>query len=1367
MRSTFILILLFLTTLFAKGNERYYFSNLSLADGLSQITVSCIHQDAKGFMWFGTRNGLNRYDGYNFDIFLSDPDDNTSITDNHIISITEDREGNLWIGTNNGLNKFDMNTNKFKRFYVDSNNPKSLSHNTIYSVYADEEDNIWIGTETGLELYNKKTDSFSRILIDNKPIDNRINAILRKNDILYLGTLSKGLFLYNLKTKQCTVYKDAEGPYNIHSNQVKAIVIDKLGNLWVGTQTGGVSLLRKGDNKFIHYGQDKGLTNNNVRCISETPDGDILIGTFNGLNVLNPSTREIVQYKEYGIGQQGALSHYSIICAYYDRSQTLWVGTYAGGACYYNKYGQKFRYYNPNANQKRLLGIIGPMVETANELYIATEGGGLLEMNKRTGAFRNYVMHEGENATYGKNIIKAMYLDGSRIICGTNSGVIYSFDMAGKRFTQIYNLKEERSVYSISRSERGDLILGSVSLWGFIIVSDRGVKNVFPVKGGKDMYFSDVRCILEIQDDVFLIGTRNNGLYYYDCNTHIMKNYKNNPKENNPDNIPDNFVTNIMRDSNGNIWIGTYGGGISLFVLGKGKFTTYNTKSGLLNNNICKIVEDSDNHLWISTIAGISDFDPKTKTFRNYTHSNGIKIDEFTLHAGIRLANDEIIFSGNNGFVLFNPRRMSINPYIPPVILKNLFINNSLILPDGQDKILSEQLGSQTEIILNYDQSNISIEYSALNFIFSDRNQYAYKLEGFDKDWNNVGSRRMAYYTNVPPGEYRFVVKGSNNDGVWNNAGTGIRIVVKPPFWKTWWAYILYIAAVAAVIWFIIRYFTEKKRLQDNIRIKQLEAKTQEEFHQARDKLFTNFSHELRTPLTLIISPLDDMAVRDDLSPKVKENVLLMQSNARRLLRIVNNLMDFQKKESGTMKLKVSEGDFIKFSEEMVMFFRELALSRKINFVYCHNVESIQLWFDKSLMEKVFFNFLSNAFKNVPDKGSVEVEVDEMYLENLKEAYPLHSESFTNGSIPYIVLEIKDSGTGIAQDELEKIFIPFYQVAQNEHSASGTGLGLSLSKSIIGMHHGIIWAESPEGSGAIFRCILPVCKEYFGEEDFAEEAVVSDFPYSIDVLQAKKQEASKAKKTYTILVVEDNVDVRHYIISHLKDSYNIIEAANGEGAIEKAVNYMPDLIITDLMMPKMDGMEMCAIIKKDIRTSHIPVIMITARTMTEDMKQGYEAGADDYITKPFNSALLATRVDNIIQAREKLKELYGKRFSLETLGVEATSMDERFMQKLYEILEKNISNPDLSLDEFSRDVGMSRANLYRKIKSITDLSPNEFVRNFRLNMGAKLLKEARMPVSEVYVAVGFNSHAYFSNCFKTYYGVSPSEYAGKENDKLV
>jgi len=1363
MKNYLLLLFLALTSI-ASGNERLYFSNLSLGDGLSQITVSCIHQDNRGFMWFGTRNGLNRYDGYSFDIYVTNPEDNSSISDNHILCISEDESGNLWVGTNNGLNYLDRTTNKFKRYYSEPDNEGSLSHNTIYGISYDDQNNLWVGTGSGLDLFDKETGIFHHIIIEDLLEKKRINKIVRRGDELYLGSLRYGLIIYNLESKQYTMYNDIlPDPYNIGSSQVKSILFDRDDNLWIGTQEVGVGVLKKGEDKFIRYTQKNGLTNNNVRSIAQAPDGNLIIGTFNGLNILDPKTEEITQYIDYGVGQ-GMLSHYSIIDVYFDRSQTLWIGTYGGGICYYNRYGQKFRFIDPNIGGKNLLGILGPIVELNNSLYIATEGGGLLEMNKNTKTIKNYEIFEGVDRTYGKNIIKSLYLDGTRILCGTNIGTIYNFDIHTKKFSLFCDLGEARSVYYIGKSLAGDIVIGGVNEQGFMILHKSGnLQKTFPVKGKENIYFSDVRCVLEVEKNVFLIGTRNDGLYCYDYNQQTSKNYKNDITEKSENEIPENFVTSIMKDTKGRVWVGTYGGGIAFFDMKAETFTTYNAKNNLQNNNICEIVEGDNNHLWISTISGISDFNIESGTFENYTHANGIKVDEFSLHAGTRLSNNDIMFSGNNGLTSFNPQRMSVNPYIPPIILKNLFINNDKIIPGGDDNILSEDLDTQKEIVLKYDQSNITIEYSALSYIYSDRNQYTYKLEGFDEEWNNVGSRRMAYYTNIPAGEYRFVVRGSNNDGVWNDEGTSIRIIVKPPFWKTWWAYSIYVLFIAAIIWFIIRYFSEKKRLQDDIKMKQVEAKASEEFHQARNKLFTNFSHELRTPLTLIISPLDDMAGKADLPPKIMDNVYLMQNNARRLLRIVNNLMDFQKKESGTMKLQVSEGDFVSFTNEMILHFKELAASRKIHFEFNHTVGTLQYCFDKELMEKVYFNFLSNAFKNVPNQGTVEVNMDKKSLEELKLSYPEKIKEFNNLQILYITLEIKNSGEGIAQDELEKIFIPFYQVAQNEHSASGTGLGLSLSKSIIEVHHGVIWAESPGGKGAIFRCILPIDKELFRDEDFANEiGSTSDFPYSVDVSKENGEEGDIKKKVYTILVVEDNIDVRRYIVSHLKDSYNVMEASNGIEALEKAINHLPDLIISDLMMPKMDGMEFCEKIKHDIRTSHIPVIMLTARTMTEDMKQGYEAGADDYITKPFSSLVLVSRVNNIIQSREKLKELYGKRFSLETLGVEATSVDERFMQKLYDILEKNVSNPELNLDEFSRDVGMSRANLYRKIKSITNLSPNEFIRNFRLNMGAKMLKEAQMPVSEVYVAVGFNSHAYFSNCFKAYYGVSPSEYANQQ-----
>jgi len=1334
---------------FSQASERYYFTNLSLKDGLSQITVTSIYQDKKGFMWFGTRNGLNRYDGYNFEVFTFGNDKTSSLSDNHVLCINGNESGNLWIGTNNGLNKFDLTTNRIEQYFYAADDKQSLSNNMVFSLCTDKQNNIWIGTNSGLNLYNRQTNAFTRYDLGGLLNNNPVYGIVCIGDDLFLGT-HRGLIRYNIKNNQ---------DYHYPSSPVKirSLYKDFYDNLWIGTQDKGVFLLLKGEDAFTVFDTGNGLTNNYVRSITQSPDGQtILIGTFNGLNVIDIRTNNITQYKEYD-SENGNLSHYSIQSLYYDKYQTLWVGTYAGGIDYHSPYGERFRFYNPASKDRSITGIIGPVVETKDYLYIATEGSGLLEMDRKTESYKAYKLYEDNQSAYARNILKSLYLDGDRILCGTNAGTIYSFNLQTKRFSLFHDFRSQNGIYYIGKNRNGDIVVGGVNQIGLTFLSNGRVKNIFPLRDGTQVSFPNIRCVYEVDKDIYLIGSRNNGLYYYDMNKGEMQHFTSSQSDT-KNTLPENYITFIFRDRKKNIWIGTFGGGFCLFNIENKDFTTYNMSQGLPDNNICAIVEDSRHHLWISTISGITDFDPVSKSFRNYAYSSGIRINEFTPHVGLKLSDEQIIFSGNNGFLSFNPANISYNPNVPPIVLENLYVNNEKI-PVGGD-ILKESLGSQPGITLKYNESNISIEYSALNYIYSNKNEYAYKLEGFDEDWNEVGSRRMAYYTNIPPGKYTFIVRGANNDGVWNNEGASIGITILPPLWKTWWAYTLYILFVVGILAFIYRYFCEKRRLENDIKLRQAEARAQEEFHQERNKLFTNFSHELRTPLTLILSPLDDIAEKPELIPPQMENKIhLMRNNAQRLLRLVNNLMDFQKKESGTMKLKISEGDFIAFTEEMIILFKELAASRNIGFNFTHSVETLDYWFDKSLMEKVYFNFLSNAFKNTPNGGAVSVELDLVPLDKLKNDFPSHSGSFVDNDNKYIILRINDTGSGIAESELEKIFAPFYQVAQNEHSASGTGLGLSLSKSIIEMHHGVVWAENTEWKGASFRCILPVDKSLYSEEDFDETRQYINASANVQVLETlqKRDEADK-KKLYTILVVEDNADVRNYIISHLNEDYNIISAANGADAIDKAIAHMPDLIISDVMMPKMNGMEMAVQLKNDLRTGHIPIIMITAKAMPDDMKEGYEVGADDYITKPFNASVLVARVKNIIRSREKLKEIYGKRFSLESLGVETTSADDRFLQKLYKAIENNVSNPELNLDSFSKEIGMSKANLYRKIKALTNLSPTEFIRNFRLEMAAKIMKEARLPVSEIYVTVGFSSHAYFSNCFKALYGISPTDY---------
>lgn len=1354
MKKALCILLVSILTQFILASQRYHFSNLSVKDGLSQLHVTCIYQDKLGYMWFGTRNGLNKFNGNSFEIFWNHADDEQSISSNTIACITEDAEGNLWIGTENGLNKLDKKRKGFKRYYL-ANEADSVN-NKILSLHIDADGVLWVGTLSGLFIYEPESDSLKSVYI-RELADNSVSAILEKDNHLYLASSKNGLLIYDRQKKRIVrSYQTNSKTLPVISNYIKDIYIDKKDNIWLGTYKDGVCVIKHDLSEVVQYNTSNGLSNNSIRCIKESPSGEMWVGTFDGLNIINPVTSRITSYKS------GALSHHSVYSILFDRMQTIWIGTYAGGADYYNPYGHLFDFYNPGAVLNDNIGILGPSIEYDGTLYICSEGGGLISFDLKQHTFRQYTLPQNnDNPT--RSIFKTIYLDGNRILCGTSQGEVYEFNLHSHQFSLFYQTTDRRPIYHISKSHSGQFIIGAISMAeGLAFISNDGQRTVqsgFPVKGKGEVHFSHVICVCEVDNDVYLIGTKSDGLFCYDKINHTLISY------NQTNGFAAKSISSILKDRSGRIWISSIDGGLSELVLSTGKFTTYNEKNGLLNNQVCKVVEGNDNSLWLTTLNGISNLDLRTRNIINYSQESGIQVQEFSPCAGIRLSDNRIFFAGNNGFTLFNPNDIITNPNVPPVILDKLYINNNLVQPDDENGILKENISTQKKIVLKYNQTNIMIEYAALNYIFNNKNEYAYKLEGFDSEWNEVGNRRIAYYTNIPAGTYHFTVKGSNNDGIWNEEGATLEIIVLPPLWKTWWAYLIYFAVIIALIAFIIRYFTEKKRLQNNIRLKQMEAEVHEEYYQERNRLFTNFSHELRTPLTLIIAPLEEFVRRTDLVDDVHYKSKLMLRNAQRLLRIVNNLMDLQKNESGTMKLQVSENDIIKFTHEAVASFQDLALYRNIHLKFHHSSDRQLLWFDWNLLEKVYFNFLSNAFKNVPDGGSVSVELNVKALSELAFFIPAKLNKYKNDKIQYLTLSIQDNGVGIAPNELEKIFRPFYQVAQNEHSKSGTGIGLSLSKAIIEMHHGTVWAENAPESGAVFKFVMPIDKNLFSAEEIAESTDNETVLLNVELPDNAYEADNSSKKQSTILVVEDNRDLNNYICSCLADKYNVIGVTNGEDALAKAVYLLPNLIITDLMMPKMNGIELIQQLKKDMNTSHIPIIMVTAKTGTDDIREGYAAGADEYITKPFDASILKVRVDNLIQNREKLKELYSKNFSLESLGVDVTSVDEKFMQKLYATLQQNIANSDLNLDAFCKELGLSKSNLYRKIKQITGYSPNEFIRNFRLETAAKMLKETDMTITEVYCAVGYNSLAYFSNCFKALYGMSPTEFKNKQEGK--
>lgn len=1352
-----VLLCCFISFIFSLSSysKEFYFSYLSSEHGLSQITVTSIFQDSKGMMWFGTRNGLNRYDGYSFDIYQHESNNKSSLSDSHILCITQDSSENLWIGTNYGLNKLDPSTNKIERFFNKNKDEHSISNSIIHSLFTDKRGEVWIGTIQGLNKYNEETNAFERI---NHQFlaDDAINTIIGLGDVLYIGTSNNGVILYDTKTKEIRRIKNSERFKNI-----KTLYLDRKNILWIGTQNDGVISYINKEGDYRIYTLKDGLNSDNIRCIYESHEGHILIGTYNGLNVLDPETQEIIHYDTQNL-YNGSLSHSSIYSLFVDKAGTIWIGTYGGGINYYNQFGHKFQFYDLIQEQKRAFGIKGPAVEHKDKIYIATEGSGLVEMSKKANQGYQFELYKISEEGFPLNILKTVFVDGDKILCGTNLGTIYSFDTKTKQFALFYDFGSKNAIYQIGRNLAGELYVVGVNTIGFTLFTKDGkIKNTFHIENNDTFSFQNIRCVAEIEKEVYLLGSRSNGLYYFNRRNGELKNFRRFQNDTSKAVIPENYISSILKDSEGHIWIGTFGGGVALFDLDKGTFKTYDTTCGLLNNSVCAIVEENKHTLWISTISGISKLSIKSKEITNYDQSSGISINEFTPHAGLKLSNGKILFSGNNGLITFDPKRMYVNPNKPPIILKNIYINNNKVIPGSNDNILEKQLMYQKEITLNHKQTNIAIEYSGLNFILPERNQYAYKLEGFDKEWTQAGNRQIAYYTNIPPGTYKFTVMASNNDDVWNQEGTSIQLKILPPFWKTGWAYGLYTLITITLLYIIFRYYNERKLLENKIKIEQTKVEVQKEFHEARNRLFTNFSHELRTPLTLIMSPLRNMIENNDGLPiKIKEYHKLMYNNTLRLLRLVNNLMDFQKKESGTLTLNLQQYDFIIFANEMVELFNELAYSRKITLKFEHSINTLHCVFDLDLMEKVFFNFLSNAFKNVPDKGNVIVSLNVADLTEIKKQQPTNTDSFTKDSVSYLILKFKDSGQGIPENQLEDIFLPFYQVAQNKHSASGTGLGLSLSKSIIELHQGKVWAENQVNGGAIFTCILPIETEK-PENSSKTNPLEHKNSFLHKTIELPRKSTTlpvySPDKKHLVLIVEDNPDVQEYIATCLSE-YNIILASNGEEGVKKAIEKQPDLIISDLMMPKMDGMEMVSILKNNIRTSHIPVIMLTARSTSSDMQEGYNIGADDYITKPFDSSVLIVRVKNIIQNREKLKVIYGKDFSLDTLGIEVSPLEKQFMQKLYKVMELNLSNPQFNLDFLSQEIGMSKATLYRKLKSITDLTPNEFIRNYRLEVGAKMLRETELPISEIYVAIGFNSIAYFSTCFKNRYNMTPTEY---------
>ena len=1323
-----------------------------------------IYQDSRGYLWFATKNGLNRFNGKEYKIYHREDGNEQSLSNNSVTSITEDQEGFLWVGTSNGLNRIDLNTNEIKRYNLETN---GLVANSISTVYTDRSGCLWVGTWEGLNRYNREGDHFEYIPIEDDTERAMIVTLLEDSSgRFWIGTRNKGLLLCDHQMNLISQFTSESKNMPLNNNNITSIYEDDKKQIWVGCKNSGLNKINLRDNEVTSYTNlNSGLSNNSVRCIIEW-QGKLLIGTFDGIFDLDKATERIVKVAGYDDINK-SLSHYSVYCFCVDRDKTLWVGTFAGGVNYLNKFTNRFVLHKPQEELNIRTGIYGAITyESPEDLWIATEGYGLLNYNKRTNESHYYLIDPSVRFAFNTNIIKSVFYEDGYVWCGTTKGEIYKFNIKTKKFSLYHQYPIEYSIYSIIRDHNGVLWVGGASTeFGLTCFVNDSLVTTFYNNVDEPIYFSNVRCILEEEDGVFLLGSTAEGLLRFDTHKKQLTKYSNEASVEKY-RIPNNYISAIVRTKSGEIWGSTYGGGIFQLDESKAIRRIMTVREGLLDNNICTLVESSDQRLWMSTVNGLIMFDPAKDEVRNYHRHNGIDIREFTLHSGIALPDGSLCFAGSNGFVTFHVEAMDKNNNIPPVVLEQLSVNNHPVEVGDESAILDKVLDGMETIRLAYNENNFSITYQALNYIYATQNQYAYKLEGYDTDWNYVGERNSAFYTNLSPGKYVFLVKASNNDGVWNEEGRSLIIIVQPPLWRTWYAYLFYVIALAAIIYGILYYVNIKRNLEAGLKMKQLEKQKQEEFHQAKIRLFTNFSHELRTPLMLIITPFEELVKRVDIPAELHDKLSIIYKNAQKLLLLVNQLMDLHKNQAGSMDLKVSEGDICEYIKEIYYAFNQIALTNEVKFTLNCTPKTINGWFDKSLLEKVVFNLLSNAFKYTASGESVLMEVSEV---TLKELDPKRTDGlYKDENSQYVILKVKDSGKGIEEGEADKIFTPFYQIPETSGiNLSGTGIGLSLVYTIVQLHRGVIYVDHTETKGACFVVILPVSRSAFSEEQIESREIdkIAEITNTEDISVSLPVTENKDQPKYKILLVEDDKDVRDYLKKSLEAEYIVIEAADGVRAYEKVVQDFPDLVLSDIMMPKRDGLELCTMIKNDIRIGHIPVILMTARSMVVHIKEGFQAGADDYIVKPFNMDVLQTRIRSLLASREQLKKLYGKRFSPDVMGIEVKSADERFSQKLFDVIEKNISNEKLDVELLCTEIGISRANLYRKLKSITELSPMELIRNKRLEMAAKLLKESEMNVSEIASHLGFNSHSYFSNSFKAFYGCTPTEFVQMKNNQ--
>lgn len=1343
MKKTLIVALIGVAILLFSPNslyaKRHYLSSYQVEDGLSQNMVYCIAQDSQGFMWFGTQDGLNRFDGEEFKVFKYEADKPGCIGGNGCFAMFEDAEGKLWVATNNGVSIYNPRYERFDRLDMTDDTGRKVG-GTARDVFADPQGAMWVVVqEEGLfRLDSLGGKSF--FPIDYGSVCNLRGAVADELGNMWIATYGGGLLRMDIKSRR--VEQFLFGPQGSEANDVNDLLLLDDTTLLVGCSMNGLLAFDMTSGRYEPYApMEQTASDLFVRKIVRSRSGEIWIGTETGAYICNPLGTTPVVHLSHANNDPLSLSDNAVHTIYEDVDGGMWIGTYFGGVNYIGAHSSDFEKFYPISGQNSISGkcISEFCGDSYGRIWIGTEDAGLNLYNPQTGIFKSGFVP-------AKNIHALLY-DNGKLWVGTFSNGLYVLSVSPSGQTSVVSHYDSttslrgldsNSIYAIKRDAAGRMWVGTIS--GLFVYDPRSDRFVQEQEG---LINSCVNAVVQDSRGTIWVVTLHNGIWAYDKSEAEWKNYSVPSLENSQFNYS---CTTILECVSGEILVGTGGGGLYVYNAEEDNFEPFKTTAdGLPNNVVLKLVEDGQGGVWGSTNNGLFRYSFVDERIDVYTHRDGLLCNQFNGNSGWRDSRGTIYFGGIKGFVSFEPERLLRMRTIPRVVFNSLQVNGrEVVVGEGNPPVLEESVTLAREIVIPHTVKTFSLGLASLGYDYSGNATYAYKLEGFDKGWAYTTRGRITY-ANLPYGHYELIVNAIDSRG---NSGTvlQLKIYVRPPFYMTTVAKVVYVLLGLMVVWLVVWRISKRRKWDEAERLRKFEAQKEKELYDAKIAFFTNVTHEIRTPLSLIKMPLEEVLRNVDKNDVNHNNLQIISNNTNRILSLVNELLDFRKVEANGLKVNYVRTNICGLMKSRVENFRPAARTKEVNIRWLVGLDELKVDVDTEIFTKIFDNLLANALNHAESLIEVSLKV--------------------NSGENRFVIGVANDGDSIAEELRDKIFEPFFKV---DEKTPGTGLGLPFVRSLVELHDGSVAVG--ENSHGLTQFVLEMPINHQGSFNIGVDAEVvgggadevadelGEMGEGAKVAaEADAPEEFELGSRPSVLLVDDNEEFLDFVAGQLHSRYKIVKATNGVEALEKLEENYVDVIVSDLAMPQMDGQELCRTVKEKLQYSHIPFIMLTADTSLHSKMDGLKVGADEYVEKPFSTEYLVLRIDNLMGSRRKMVDSFKQlpEVMLDKSG--HSKADENFINAIVEIIYKNIEKSDLNVDLLADEMSMSRATLYRKLKSITNETPTKFIQTIRLKRAAELLKRKEYRVNEVAFIVGFGSSSYFSKCFIKQFGVAPKDY---------